>query len=128
MKARLSIVICVAALFLLSVSFAYAQQMDSSVFIPAAFVPVVPQMGAEIPDPIIHILPYGQNGSKRIFSVGEPLNIGVENATGAKIWYVRRRPPGMDSAGFGRTPSEPGPSGNPGFHRVSSTAGGGIRR
>ena len=49
MKARLSIVICVAALFLLSVSFAYAQQMDSSVFIPAAFVPVVPQMGAEIP-------------------------------------------------------------------------------
>ena len=36
MKARLSIVICVAALFLLPVSFAYAQQMDSSVFIPAA--------------------------------------------------------------------------------------------
>jgi len=89
-------VVGMAALFLLSASFAYGQQTDSTVFRPAASVPALPQMGADN-DPTIHILNYAENRPRQVFSVGDPLNIGVENSTGARIWYIRRRPPGVDS-------------------------------
>ena len=96
MKARLSMFIGVAASFILSASFAYGQQTDSSMFIPAAFVPGTPQMGADN-DPAIRILHYRGIREKAEFAVGESLNIAIENSTGTKIWYIRRRPPGVDA-------------------------------
>jgi hypothetical protein len=84
------------ALLVLSALFAYGQETDSSIFKQTTFVPGSPQTGAENVDPIIiYILQYGINREKHTFSVGEPLNVGVKNATGERIWYIRRTPPGV---------------------------------
>jgi hypothetical protein len=95
MKARFSMI--TAALFILCASFAFGQQTVSSVFKQASFEPSSAQMGAASLDPVVQTIHYGGTRVKRTFSVGEPLNISIENVMGVNIWYVRRRPPGVDS-------------------------------
>ena len=91
MNPKLSIIIGMVALSMTSLSLAYGQQPGADIFKPTTFVLGSPQMGAEIPDPTIRVLKYGENRIKRVFLVGEALNIGVENSTGAEIWYIRPR-------------------------------------
>lgn len=97
MKTRLSLMITVAALFLLSALFSYGRQTGSSMVKPTAFVPGFMQMGAEIPPPTVLTLNYGSTRVRRTFPVNEPLNISIQNSSDRSIWYVRRRPPGVDS-------------------------------
>jgi hypothetical protein len=97
MNTRFFKIASVAALLILSASFAYGQQTDSSIFRPTSFAPSSTEMGAKIPEPVVLTIHYGGIREKRSFAVGEPLNISIKNVTGGDIWYVRRRPPGVDS-------------------------------